>query len=83
MCQSFLCLRQVSLHNQKSCFISSRSRKQQTAVKTDKFNLNLQYCMLGISAYFCKSCGGIKYLSLPDPFLWGFQDSEQFSHPAF
>lgn len=32
VCQSFVCLRQVSLHKQKSCFISSRSRKQQTAV---------------------------------------------------
>lgn len=28
---------------------------------TDKFNLHLQYCMLGISAYFIKSCGALKY----------------------
>lgn len=58
MCQSFVCLRQVSLPKQKSCFTSSGSRKQQAAV-TDKFNLNPQYCMLGISTYFFKSCGGI------------------------
>lgn len=28
-------------------------------LSTDKFNLNPQYCMLGISAYFYKSCGGV------------------------
>lgn len=27
---------------------------------TDKFNLHLQYCMLGISAIIIKSCGGFK-----------------------
>lgn len=32
VCQSFVCLRQVFLHYQKSCFISSGSRKQQAAV---------------------------------------------------
>lgn len=40
-----------SLRYQKSCFISSGSRKQQATV-TDKFNLHLQFCMLGLSAYF-------------------------------
>lgn len=30
---------------------------------TDKFNLHLQYCMLGISAMFNKSCGGPRSLT--------------------
>lgn len=50
---------------------------------TDKFNLNLQYCMLGINKcffYYFKICEAIECYS-PNP-LGQFR-TEQFSHPAF
>lgn len=38
---------------------------------TDKFNLHLQYCMLGISAMFNKSCGGPRSLTQGISGFWG------------
>lgn len=55
----------------RSFFISSGNRQQQAAV-TDKFNLNLQNCMLRPSA--CFYLRAVEAFRIPDPFPRGFQD---------
>lgn len=50
---------------------------------TDKFNLNLQYCMLGINKCFIIIIRSVKLVNIIHLTPQGQFRTEQFSHPAF